>query len=292
MKLYIADYLGDTHHLDILEHGAYLLLLMGMWRAGGSLPASDGKLARVARATPEQWAAVRATVMPLFQREGGKITHKRLAAEMAKYERVSSMRKEASRVGVSEKRKKNKKLDQPNGKQKPTIWLHNQNHNQSQIEASASIPPVVPQGTNGRKPKPAKPDPTRLVATKRCPTDFEPDATVWRVADEMGLSASDIERELATMKDHQFRTAHKDWQAVARNWLRRATPRGLNGHAPVQQLSFKMQDTLLAAEEKRQFDHQFNKLMEERYGPKPRGGDQFRDSGAVLALSGPKVGTG
>jgi uncharacterized protein YdaU (DUF1376 family) len=115
MKLYVADYHGDTTHLSALEHGAYLLLLMAMWRAGGRLPSDDARLAKLAKVTPEQWAEIRSTILDFFQRRGGRITHKRIAEEMAKYEAVSLKRKAASEKGVSEKRRKNKEKPQPNG---------------------------------------------------------------------------------------------------------------------------------------------------------------------------------
>lgn len=99
MKLYVGDYLGDTHHLGALEHGAYLLLLMAMWRAGGSLPAADPNLARMARCTPDQWAEVREVVLPYFKRSRGRLTHKRLAEELTKYENTSGKRSEAGKRG-------------------------------------------------------------------------------------------------------------------------------------------------------------------------------------------------
>ncbi len=103
MKLYVADYLGDTHHLSVVEHGAYLLLLMAMWRAGGSLPSADANLAKLARCTPDQWAEIRDGVLAFFRRRGGRITHKRIAAEMAKYESTSGKRSVAGKRGGRQK---------------------------------------------------------------------------------------------------------------------------------------------------------------------------------------------
>jgi uncharacterized protein YdaU (DUF1376 family) len=110
MKLYVGDYLGDTLHLGALEHGAYLLLLMAMWRAGGRLPAKDENLAKIARCTAKEWASIRATVLPFFKAHRGLLTHKRLAAEIAKYEYTSGKRSEAGKQGGEKTARKNKQL--------------------------------------------------------------------------------------------------------------------------------------------------------------------------------------
>ena len=83
MPLWTDAYLGDTHHLSTLEHGAYLLLLMSMWRAGGSLPADDKLLARHCRLTAAQWRRASPQIMPFFTVEDGRIFQGRLTDELA-----------------------------------------------------------------------------------------------------------------------------------------------------------------------------------------------------------------
>lgn len=107
MPLYVGDYLADTVHLDGMASGAYLHLLMAMWRAGGKLPADEKKLARLTKLTPDQWKRVSDTVMEFFTRRGGSITHKRLSKELAKYHDKSVRLSEAGKRGQSEKRKRN-----------------------------------------------------------------------------------------------------------------------------------------------------------------------------------------
>lgn len=139
MKLYVADYLGDTHHLGALEHGAYLLLLMGMWRAGGALPAADANLSRLARCTPAEWDAIKGVVLPYFTRSRGKLTHRRLSAELAKYEDTSGKRSEAGKRGAAEKAKKNNASGEAIASSADSNSRHNQNQNQNQIDAVAVV---------------------------------------------------------------------------------------------------------------------------------------------------------
>ncbi|MDR7232811.1 uncharacterized protein YdaU (DUF1376 family) [Caulobacter sp. BE264] len=107
MKLYIAEYLAETTHLDAIGHGAYLLLIMAMWRAGGKLPRDEAKLARIAQCTPDQWASVRDDVMAFFKVSGGSIRHNRVSKEIAKYDAVIEGAKSAGKASASKRANKN-----------------------------------------------------------------------------------------------------------------------------------------------------------------------------------------
>jgi uncharacterized protein YdaU (DUF1376 family) len=82
MPLFIGDYLADTSDLSAEEHGAYLLLLMTMWRRGGSLPSAGDRLARIASVASERWPALWTVLGPFFVEKDGRITQQRLTREL------------------------------------------------------------------------------------------------------------------------------------------------------------------------------------------------------------------
>lgn len=84
MQLYVSDFVGDTLQLSTEQIGAYMLMLMAMWNAGGRLPDDDAKLARVARLSLKRWRAISADLLTFFEREAGEIGHKRLTKELRK----------------------------------------------------------------------------------------------------------------------------------------------------------------------------------------------------------------
>jgi len=110
MKLYISDYHADTTELDVVGHGAYLLLLMAMWRSGGKLPRDEGKLSRLAKCTPEQWALIRDDIMGHFKVSGGVIRHSRVSKEIAKYEAVVDGSSRAGKASGFKRANKNKDM--------------------------------------------------------------------------------------------------------------------------------------------------------------------------------------
>lgn len=108
MQLYVADYLADTQHLSLEQNGAYFLLLMAMWRAGGSLPNDEVKLRRIAKATARQWSRIRDDVMAFFDEADGAITQKRLTKELQKAASKSQSRAAAGSLGGMAKSLKDK----------------------------------------------------------------------------------------------------------------------------------------------------------------------------------------
>lgn len=100
MKLYWGDYFRDTRRLvGAREHGAYLLLLGEMWTQGGSLPVDDEILARLALCSHDEWAQIAPAVLSFFKTSRGKLTQKRLTAELSKYDDTIRKRKEAGKRG-------------------------------------------------------------------------------------------------------------------------------------------------------------------------------------------------
>lgn len=215
MKLYVGDYLGDTHHLSALEHGAYLLLLMGMWRAGGKLPANDAKLARIARCTDKQWAEIREDVLAFFHRAGGSIKHRRLTLELGKYEDVVGKRKAASEKGVSEKRKKNSAKDQPNGER-------DADHLAAQPE-----PEPKPERRD-RNPSLSTGEPARTRPSKRQPEEPIPDgfpgapdqslAEGWVAAAQVELNVGNQAKRFRNHAETKDRR-ERNWPAAWRAWI-------------------------------------------------------------------------
>lgn len=100
MQLYVADYLGDTRHLTTEQHGAYLLLLMAMWRSGGRLPNDDKKLARIVCCTPSRWAKISSDVLDFFTIEGDEISNARLSVELQIASEKSIKRAKSGKLGA------------------------------------------------------------------------------------------------------------------------------------------------------------------------------------------------
>ena len=98
MPLWTDSYLGDTIHLTTIEHGCYLMLLMTMWRSGGSLPNDDKLLARYSRLTPRQWQRIKPIIFPFFKVDGDAVFQPRLRDEFNAVKQRSKVQSDNARA--------------------------------------------------------------------------------------------------------------------------------------------------------------------------------------------------
>lgn len=78
MIIWTGDYLADTQHFSCAQHGAYLLILMAMWRNGGYLANDEARLARIVKLPANKWRVIAPAVMELMTIESDRFTQKRL----------------------------------------------------------------------------------------------------------------------------------------------------------------------------------------------------------------------
>src|SRR3990167_7660493 len=97
MTFYTDAYLADTGHLTTTEHGAYMLLLISMWRAGGTLPDDDKTLARVARMTMSQWRRAKPALWRFMEVGKGYITQHKLLQTIDAVRQLSQSRRDSAR---------------------------------------------------------------------------------------------------------------------------------------------------------------------------------------------------
>lgn len=138
MRLWTDAYLGDTTHLTTIEHGAYLLLLITMWRAkGGKLPDDDNRLAKFTRLTPAQWRRIRPTIMEFFMVENGMLSNGRLSDELnaVRQQRLSSSN--AGKASALKRLNRGPTDVERDGQRNSNLHNHNHNHKKE--------PPIVPQ---------------------------------------------------------------------------------------------------------------------------------------------------
>jgi uncharacterized protein YdaU (DUF1376 family) len=123
MQLYVSDFVGDTLLLSTEHIGAYLLLLIALWNAGGQLPADEKKLARCARVTVKKWRSMSVELLPFFMVEKDVLTHGRLTKELQKSARQSDLRASAGSRGGAATALKNKKAGPANAAAKRAAGL-------------------------------------------------------------------------------------------------------------------------------------------------------------------------
>ena len=202
LPLYIGDYLRDTGYLTLEQHGAYFMLLMRLWSAGGTLPSDEAKLARIAGVSVKKWRPIWADLAAFFEQENGQISHKRITTEL---EKAGALRAKRAAAGAKGGAAKSLKLQEA-----PVAIATAQ---PKQIIPDQEVRKEEPSGSS-KKQRAA-----RLSADWVLPAEWRQDAL------DAGLPADRIQIEAERMRDWSMSSpsgAKLNWRASWRNWARGA----------------------------------------------------------------------
>lgn len=186
MPLFVGDYLADTMHLTLEQHGAYLKMLMVLWRQScRPIPDDDDHVARILGVTASRWRkAIRPAIEPLFDAESlseKKFRQKRLEKEWEYVSERAEKMRENGRKGGRPKLLEKKETDEPTGSDQ-VIQQDTQQDNlteSTQPQPHIDKPPIPPaSGGRTDDPPPRARKPRRRTGPPDAyPDDFE---AFWR----------------------------------------------------------------------------------------------------------------
>lgn len=100
----VPAYITDTTHLSTLQHGAYMLILMAMWRHGGKLPDDDRVLANITKLPMGRWKSIMGPVRALLRPAGeGFLSQKKLNNTLGKILETSKKNSMNGKLGAAAK---------------------------------------------------------------------------------------------------------------------------------------------------------------------------------------------
>jgi uncharacterized protein YdaU (DUF1376 family) len=221
LPLWTDAYLGDTMHLTLEEHGAYLKLLIIAWRSPDcALPNDDARLARMLGITPKKWATIKPGIAAFFTIDKTHWTQKKLTKTRRAVADSSS--KQSSRAKARWERKPLENNDGadaagvPDGM--PDLCRGNATKTITKTIREKETPSGVSQKTRGcRLPDDWKPN-----------DDLFPDALHDRICELIPQAdrADWVNDQLASFADYWTAksgagAAKLDWDKALHNWLRK-----------------------------------------------------------------------
>lgn len=214
MPLWTDAYLADTSDLTTIEHGAYLLLLISMWRNRGELPDDDRRLARYARLTMGQWARIAPTVRRFFKAENGILTQGRLTAE------YSFVRQHSMKQSNRSRSRWLKNKETADAAAMPDACRTHAPTPTPSINTSSNPTIVVLEDVRARAPR-------KTLRGTRLDPAWMPDPDDCQVGIDLGLTPERIKAEHEKFTDYFTaqpgqKGVKLNWNATFRNWLRRA----------------------------------------------------------------------
>ena len=217
MPLFVDAYLADTTHLTAEESGAYLHILMSMWRHNGCIPDDDSDLCRISRVHPSRWSRVKSRILPfLTVTEDGHLTQKRLADEWNRASGRRAVNAQNGKLGGRPKSKEDQDLAKANGSvwDNPKKRLHTHTHTQG-------LNTETPYKKDRQKKGGADAPPVAYAFAGRVIRLAEKDFNRWRKAYH---AIPDLVAELTKADDHYavHPPANGKWFFPVSRWLDRA----------------------------------------------------------------------
>jgi uncharacterized protein YdaU (DUF1376 family) len=176
----------------------------------------------------EEITALRYVLKRYFKSDGGVYRHERCDEELAYMHHLIHVKSKAGKASGSSRahRRMNKT---GTGVQQASNTAPTESNTTRTTQYPIPNTHPVPDGTGGESaaaptPTPAPPPEPKIARpTKKAPKDFSVTAEMasWVAKDCPLLSADDIERETAKLKDHTFSRAITDWVGAWRNWMRK-----------------------------------------------------------------------
>ena len=218
---HIGDYLKDTAHLSLLEHGVYGRLLDVYYSKEVGI--EEGMVARLVGArSDDELAALRIVLMEFFVLEAGVYTQRRCDEEIARYQDKQRKAKASADARWSHTERNATAMRTHTEGNAPSLQSPDTS---LQTEAIASVAA-----------KPPRP-------TRKCSESFAPqDPQAWTSEHCPGI---DWQAETAKFRDHTFKNPISDWHGAWRNWLRRAFE--TKQQARASPLTFRERDAANAA---------------------------------------------
>lgn len=217
-----AAYLADTSHLSLPHHGAYLLILMTMWRADGWIADDERVLASICKVSVFRWRALAPVLRPLLLPKGDKLSQKRLLLELERSKNLVAKAKENGSLGGKAKALKSKEsviADATNPPDASPASRQNQTSERSSLFES---------NTQNQRSEKNKKESSRGTAL---PSDWQPDADLFAYGRKEGLTDVEVRSAAETMrlwaKGNSNRSVARkaDWTAAFQGWLRRDAER-------------------------------------------------------------------
>lgn len=147
MQLYVTDYKSDTEHLTTVEHGAYLLLMMNYWQTARPLPASDKRLAAIAKLPLADWMEIRDTLAEFFETAGDVWRHKRIERDLARIIAKSEQAAAAGKASGEARRKQGKTNGRSNGRSPSVERIPNKPESEHESNATFRAESPTKQAT-------------------------------------------------------------------------------------------------------------------------------------------------